>query len=135
MCCSIKLTLLDKTISFDQVVNEYCLLFNIPPSFFMLCLAGFQFYVLSLPQTTNISKRRDRCVDLILPNLLNRTLSHTKIPHFPLFEFLRKSFPYSYLKMNFFCCSSEFGIWPTRHSVVIIATYAKCQPLIIETDI
>ena len=41
MCCSIKLTLLDKTISFDKVVDTYRRLFSIPPSFFMLCLAGF----------------------------------------------------------------------------------------------
>ena len=43
MCCSIKLTLLDKTIRFENVLDKYCLLFNIPPSFnfFMLCLAGF----------------------------------------------------------------------------------------------
>ena len=42
MCCSIKLTLLDKTISFDKVVDTaYRRLFNIPPSFLMLCLAGF----------------------------------------------------------------------------------------------
>ena len=103
MCCSIQLTLLDKTISFKKVLDKYCLLFNIPPSFnfFMPCLAGFQFYILSLPQTINICKRRDRCVDLISPNLLIRTLSHTKIPHFPLFKFLKKSFPYSYLKMHF----------------------------------
>ena len=41
MCCSIKLTLLDKTISFDKVVDAYRRLFNVPPSFLMLCLAGF----------------------------------------------------------------------------------------------
>ena len=43
MCCSIKLTLFHKTISFDKVLDKYCLLFNIPPSFnfFILCLAGF----------------------------------------------------------------------------------------------
>ena len=64
-------------------------------------LSRILFYILSLRQTTYISKRRDRCVDLILPNLLIRTLPHTKIPHFPLFKFLRKSFPYSYLKMHF----------------------------------
>ena len=109
MCCSIKLTLLHKTIRFDKVVEtcKYCRLFDIPPSFFHALLSR----ILSLPQTTNISKRRDRCADLILPNLLIRTLSHTKIPHFPLFEFLGKNFPYSYLKMNFMLLISLPLLW------------------------
>ena len=43
MRCSIRLTLLDKRISFDKVLDKYWLLINIPPllKFFMPWLAGF----------------------------------------------------------------------------------------------
>ena len=113
MCCSIKLTLLHKTIRFDKVVEtcKFCRLFDIPPSFFHALLSRILILRLTFTANDQHIQRRDRCVDLILPNLLIRTLSHTKIQHSPLFEFLRKNFPYSYLKMNFLLLISLPLLW------------------------
>ena len=64
MCCSIKLTLLHKTIRFDKVVEtcKYCRVFDIPPSFFHALLS--RILILRLKFTANdqhIQKTRQVC--------------------------------------------------------------------------